>query len=77
MFSEKWLYRRIIKTYYILHYRSTRYSYMFADLGLAEMIWEKGGVVERMGVGLIHWPSIVSKQLGLVVGVVFKSQSFF
>lgn len=50
---------------------------MFADLGLAEMIWEKGGVVERMGVGLIHWPSIVSKQLGLVVGVVFKSQSFF
>ncbi len=25
-----------------------------------------------MGVGLIHWTSIVSKQLGLVVGVVFK-----
>lgn len=72
-FSEKWLYIRIIKTYYTIYYTTEAlaacqsfYSYMFADFGLADMIWEKGGVVERMGVGLIHWTSIV-------VGVVFKS----
>lgn len=54
---------------------------MFAHFGLADVILEGGvfkrrRVDERMGAGLIHRPIIVSKQLVLVDGVLFKSQSF-
>lgn len=55
---------------YAFIYRSTLcpsiilYSFMFADIGLADMtleggVLETGHVVERIGVGLIHWPNIV------------------
>lgn len=53
---------------------------MFADIGLADMtleggVSERGHVVERIGVDLIHWPNIVSQIIFFIFIIVFKRKT--